>query len=155
VISALPPAEEGVLTLTGDGSDKPKRGKKPPWAKVFIVEGDAAYGSQGQMKMAMEQDADDPGCTRGFLFAIPRLWKMVEGKAIKDLLTHLLCQYDRRTWLPRIAVANSRRSFCVYRPPLCLRHVGEVTVVLSKTRHSAGPSQTKILVTNLTEWTSR
>jgi len=28
VISVLPPPEDGVLTLTGDGSDKPKRAKK-------------------------------------------------------------------------------------------------------------------------------
>ena len=33
VISVLPPPEDGVLTLTGDGSDKPKRGKKNPLAQ--------------------------------------------------------------------------------------------------------------------------
>ena len=219
VISVLPPPEDGVLTLTGDGSDKPKRGKKnplaqkgrksqhdpwffgvrfallivswdvfrlpvafrlirpkshpkyqtenelfremvrafrpPTWAKVVIVEGDAAYGSKDNMKMVMERDAEDPGRTWGFLFAIPRTWKTVEGKAIKDLVTHLPRQYYRRTWVPRIPVSNGRRSFWVYRTHLCLRHVGDVTVVLSKTGRNVGPSQTKILVTNLTELTSR
>ena len=219
VISVLPPPEDGVLTLTGDGSDKPKRGKKnplaqkgrksqhdpwffgvrfallmvswdvfrlpvafrlirpkshpkyqtenelfremvkafrpPTWAKVVIVEGDAAYGSQDNMKMVMERDAEDPGRTWGFLFAIPRTWKTLEGKAIKDLVTHLPRQYYRRTWVPRIPVSNGRRSFWVYRTHLCLRHVGDVTVVLSKTGRNVGPSQTKILVTNLTELTSR
>jgi hypothetical protein len=33
VISVLPPPEDGVLTLTGDSSDKPKRGKKNPVAQ--------------------------------------------------------------------------------------------------------------------------
>ena len=219
VISVLPPPEDGVLTLTGDGSDKPKRGKKnplaqkgrksqhdpwffgvrfallivswdvfrlpvafrlirpkshpkyqmenelfremvrafrpPTWAKVVIVEGDAAYGSKDNMKMVMERDAEDPGRTWGFLFAIPRTWKTVEGKAIKDLVTHLPRQYYRRTWVPRIPVSNGRRSFWVYRTHLCLRHVGDVTVVLSKTGRNVGPSKTKILVTNLTELTSR
>jgi hypothetical protein len=32
-MAVLPPPEDGVLTLTGDGSDKPKRGKKNPLAQ--------------------------------------------------------------------------------------------------------------------------
>ena len=218
-MAVLLPPEDGVLTLTGDGSDKPKRGKKnpltqkgrksqhdpwffgirfallmvswdgfrlpvafrlirpkshpkyqtenelcremvgaftpPAWAKVIIVEGDAAYGSQDNMKMVMQRDADDPERTWGFLFAVARTWKTVEGKAIKDLVTHLPRKYYRRTWVPRIPAANGRRSFWVYRTHLCLRHVGDVTVVLSKTGRNVGPSKTKIRVTNLSELTSR
>ena len=219
VIAVLPPPEDGVLTLTGDGSDKPKRAKKnplaqkgrkskhdpwffgvrfallivswdvfrlpvafrlirpkshpkyrtendlfremvqaftpPTWAKVVIVEGDAAYGSQANMKMVLQRDADDPDRTWGFVFAISRTWKTVEGKAIKDLVTHLPRTYYRRTWVPRIPASNGRRSFWVYHTHLCLRHVGDVTVVLSKTGRHMGPSQTKILVTNLSELTPR
>jgi hypothetical protein len=219
VMASLPPPEDGVLTLTGDGSDKPKRGKQnpvaqkgrksqhdpwffgvrfallivswdvfrfpvafrlirpkshpkyqtenelfremvgafrpPTWAKVVIVEGDAAYGSQDNMKMVLKRDADDPERTWGFVFAIARTWKTVEGKAIKDLVTHLPRKYYRRTWVPRIPATNGRRSFWVYRTRLCLRHVGDVTVVLSKTGRNVGPSKTKILVTNLTELTPR
>lgn len=218
-ISVLPPPEDGVLTLTGDGSDKPKKGKKnplaqkgrkskhdpwffgvrfallivswdvfrlpvafrlirpkshpkyqtenelfremvkafkpPAWAKVVIVEGDAAYGAQDNMKMVLQRDAEDPVRTWGFVFAISRTWKTVEGKAIKDLVTHLPRQYYRRTWVPRIPASNGRRSFWVYQTRLCLRHVGDVTVVLSKTGRNVGPSKTKILVTNLTELTPR
>ena len=219
VISVLPPPEDGVLTLTGHGSDKPKRGKKnplaqkgrksqhdpwfcgvrfallivswdvfrlpvafrlirpksppksptenelfremvtaftpPAWAKVVMVEGDAAYGSQENMKMVLKRDADDPDRTWGFLFALSRTWKTVEGKAIKDLVTHLPRKHYRRTWVPRIPGSNGRRSFWVYRTRLCLRHVGDVTVVLSKTGRNVGPNKTKILVTNLTELTPR
>ena len=32
-MNVLPPPEDGVLTLTGDGSDKPKRGKQNPLAQ--------------------------------------------------------------------------------------------------------------------------
>jgi len=219
VISVLPPPEDGVLTLTGDGSDKPKRGKHnplaqkgrksqydpwffgvrfallmvswdvfrlpvafrlirpkshpryqtenelfremveaftpPTWAKVVIVEGDAAYGSQANMKMVLQRNAEDPDRTWGFLFAIARTWKTVEGKAIKDLVTHLPRKYYRRTWVPRIPASNGRRSFWVYPTRLCLRYVGDVTVVLSRTGRNMGPSQTKILVTNLSELTPR
>ena len=218
-MAVLLPPEDGVLTLTGDGSDKPKRGKKnpltqkgrksqhdpwffgirfallmvswdgfrlpvafrlirpksppkyqtenelfremvgaftpPAWATVIIVEGEAAYGSQDTMKRVMQRDADDPERTWGFLFAVARTWKTVEGKAIKDLVTHLPRKYYRRTWVPRIPAANGRRSFGVYRTHLCLRHVGDVTVVLSKTGRNVGPSKTKIRVTNLSELTSR
>ncbi len=122
---------------------------------MVIVEGDAAYGSQDNMKMVMERDADDPDRTWGFVFAIPRIWKTVEGKAIRDLVTPLPRKYYRRTWVPRIPVTNGRRSFWVYRTRLCLRHVGDVTVVLSKTGRNIGPSKTKILVTNLAELTPR
>jgi hypothetical protein len=219
VISILPPPEDGVLTLTGDGSDKAKKGKKnplaqkgrksqhdpwffgirfallivswdgfrlpmafrlirpkshpkyqtenelfremvttfqpPAWAKVVIVEGDAAYGSQDNMKMVLKRDADDPERTWGFVFAIARTWKTVEGKAIKDLVTHLPRKYYQRTWVPRIPATNGRRSFWVYRTRLCLRYVGDVTVVLSKTGRNVSPSKTKILVTNLNALTPR
>ena len=215
----LPPPEDGVLTLTGDGSDKPKRGKKnplaqkgrksqhdpwffgirfallivswdvfrlpvafrlirpkshpkyrtenelfremvralqpPAWARAVIVEGDAAYGSQDNMKKVLQRDADDPERTWGFVFAISRTWKTVEGKAIKDLVTHLPRKYYQRTWVPRIPASNGRKSFWVYCTRLSLRHVGDVTVVLSKTGRNVGPKNTKILVTNLTELTPR
>jgi hypothetical protein len=42
----------------------------PPWAKRIIVAGDAAYGSQENMKMVLQRDADDPTRRWGFVFAI-------------------------------------------------------------------------------------
>jgi hypothetical protein len=42
-----------------------------------------------------------------------------------------------------------RRTFGVYAKRVRLRHLGDVTVVLSKCRRNNGPKQTKILVTNL------
>lgn len=107
------------------------------------------------MEMVLQRDAEDSDRTWGFVFAIPRTWKTVEGKAIKDLVTHLPRKYYRRTWVPRLPTTNGRRSFWVYHTRLCLRHVGDVTVVLSKTGRNVGPSKTKILVTNLTELTPR
>jgi hypothetical protein len=218
-LNVLPPPEDGVITLIGDGSHKPKRGQHnplaqtgrtsehdpwffgmrfvllivswdvwrlpvafrlirpknhphyrtenvlfremvrgftpPSWATAVLVEGDAAYGSQDNMQMVMQRDADDPERTWSFIFAIARTWKTVEGKAIKDLVTYLPRKHFTRTWVPRIPGANGRKTFWVYSKRLCLRHIGDVTVVLSKTGRNVGPQNTKILVTNLAELTPR
>jgi hypothetical protein len=117
--------------------------------------GDAAYGSQENMKMVMQRDADDPARRWGFVCAIARTWKTVEDKAIKDLVTHLPRKYYQRTLVPRLPGAKGRKTFWVYSTRLCLRHIGDVTMMLSKRGRSLGPKHTKILVTNLDEWTPR
>ena len=127
----------------------------PAWATDILVEGDAAYGSHANMQMVRQRDAADPVRTWGFLFAIARTWKTVEGKAIKDLVTHLPRRCYQRTWVPRIPVCNGRKTLWIYSKRLCLRHRGDVTVVLSKLGRNGGPQRTKILVTNLPELTPR
>ena len=47
---------------------------------------------------------------------------------------------------------KGRRTFWTYHTRLCLRHVGDVTLVLVKERN-VGPHNTKLLVTNLAELT--
>jgi hypothetical protein len=214
-METLPAPEDGILYVVGDGSDKPKRGKKnpmaqkgrksqhkpwffgirfallivnwgtyrlpaafrligpkshpeyqkenelfremvtqfnpPSWAKVVVVEGDAAYGSQENMKMVRQRDDDDPQRQWGYVFAMARTWKTVEDKAIKDLVTHLPRKYYKRTWVPRLPGSPGRKTFWIYSKRLCLRHIGDVTVVLSKKGRNVGPKNTKILVTNLAE----
>jgi hypothetical protein len=127
----------------------------PPWAKRVIVAGDAAYGSQDNIKMVMKRDADDPARRWGFGFAIARTWKTVADKAIKDLVTHLPRKYYQRARVPRLPGAKGCKTFWVYSTRLCLRHIGDVTVILSKRGRNLGPKQTKILVTNLDEWIPR
>jgi Transposase DDE domain len=125
----------------------------PRWAKLVIVGGDAAYGSKANIHMVQERDQADAACRWGFVFAIARTWKTVEGKSIKHLVTHLPRKYYQRTRVPRENAGKSRRTFWTYHTRVCLRHVGEVTVVLSKKGRNLGPKQTKILVTNLAELT--
>jgi DDE family transposase len=127
----------------------------PPWATRVIVEGDAAYGSQDNMKMVMQRNADDSARRWGFVFAIARTWKTVEDKAIKDLVTHLPRTYYQRVRMPRLPGSPGCKTFWVYSTRLCLRHIGDVTVILSKRGRNLGPKQTKILVTNLDEWIPR
>jgi len=123
----------------------------PAWATRVIVEGDAAYGSQANRQMVMPRDADDPSRRWGFVFAIARAWKTVEEKAIKDLVTHLPRKYSQRIRVPRLPGTTGCKTFWVSSTRLCLRHIGDVTVVLRKRGRNVGPKQTKILVTHLDE----
>jgi hypothetical protein len=127
----------------------------PAWAKRVMVTGDAASGSQEHMQLVRKRDADDPVRRWGFVFAIARTWKTVEDKAIKDLVTYWPRQYYQRIRVPRLPGSTGCKTFWVYSTRLCLRHIGDVTGVLSKRGRNLGPKQTKILVTNLDEWTPR
>jgi hypothetical protein len=125
----------------------------PSWAKLVVVGGDAAYGSQDNIRMVQDRDQADAARRWGFVFAIARTWKTVEDKAIKNLVTLIPQKYYQRTQVPRERAGKGRKTFWTYSTCLCLRHVGDVTVVLSKRGRNVGPKQTKILVTNLTELT--
>ena len=50
---------------------------------------------------------------------------------------------------------RSRKTYWVYAKRLCLRDIGEVTLVLSKTGRNVSPGNTKLLVTNLPDVTAR
>jgi len=125
----------------------------PSWATLVIVGGDAAYGSKANMHMVQVRDKADPARRWGFVFAIARTWKTAEEKTIKNLVTHVPQTYYQRTRVPKESAGRSRRTFWTYHTRLSLRHVGDVTVVLSKRGRNLGPKQTKILVTNLAELT--
>jgi hypothetical protein len=117
--------------------------RPPLWCQEVVVVADAAYASRPNMALIQE-------LRYWYVFALPRTWKFTNGKALKALVTHL-----PRWWYTRICIptvnGQRRRTFWVYAKRVRLRHLGDVTVVLSKCRHNDGPKQTKILVTNLPE----
>ena len=127
----------------------------PPWAKLVVVGGDAAYGSKANMRMVQDRDKTDTARRWGFVFAIARTWKTVEEKTLKNLVTHLPHIYDQRTQVPREGAGKGHRTFWTYHTRVCLRHVGDVTLVLSKKGRNTGPHNTKLLVTHLAELTPR
>lgn len=129
--------------------------RPPTWAQRILVEGDAAYGSQDNRKMGQKRDAAAPDRRWGFVFAIARTWKPVEGKALKDLVTDTPPTYDQRPRVPRLPGAHGNTTVWIFSNRLGLRHSGDVTVVRSTKGRNVGPKQTKILVTNLDEWTPR
>jgi hypothetical protein len=124
----------------------------PSWATLVIVGGDAAYGSKANMRMVQDRDKADTARRWGLVFAIARTWKTVEEKSLKHLVTHIPHKYDQCTRVPREG-RKGRKTFWTYSTCLGLRHVGDVTVVLSKKGRNVSPQHTTILVTNLAELT--
>ena len=105
---------------------------------MVIVCGDAAYGSKANMKMVKDRDKADEERRWGFVFAIARTWKTVDEKMIKNLVTHLPRKLYQRTWIPKDIEGQGRKTFWIYGRRLCLCHVGDVTVVLSKKGRNVG-----------------
>ena len=120
----------------------------PSWAKLVIVGGDAAYGSKANMRRVQDRDKADGARRWGFVLAIARPWKTVEGQSRKNLVTHVPHKYYQCTRVPREG-RKGRKTFWTYSTSLGLRHGGDVTVVLSKKGRNTGPQHTKLLVTNL------
>jgi hypothetical protein len=127
----------------------------PAWAEQVIVEGDAAYGAKANINLVKQLDKLDASRDWNFVLAIPRTWKTPDDKSVKDLVMHLPRQYYKRTWIPRLSEWRYRKTYWVYAKRLCLRDIGEVTLVLSKTGRNVGPSHPKLLVTNLPDVTAR
>src|SRR5262249_2849435 len=125
----------------------------PSWAKLVMVGGDAAYGSKANIRMAQDRDKADAARRWAFVFAIARTWKTVEDKSLKNLVLHIPQKYYQCTRVPRAQGRKGRTTFWTYSTRLCLRHVGDVTVVLSKKGRNVSPQHTKILLTNLAELT--
>ena len=100
------------------------------------------------MAMVQARDKADTARRWGCVFAIARTWKTVEEKSLKNLVTHVPHKYYQCTRVPREG-RKGRKTFWTYSTCLGLRHVGDVTVVLSKKGRNLGPQHTKILVTNL------
>jgi hypothetical protein len=175
-LQAFPPPEDGILYLVGDSTLKGKRGRKHPVGQqtrlgqhhpsvfgfrivllmvpwdVYRIPvdfalvrrtADAAYASWANVALIEELGDSD-------VVALPRTWKFAHGKALKALVTHL--PRGKYTYI-RIPTINTqrRRTFWVYAKRARLRHLGDVTIVLSACRRNDGPKQTKILVTNLPE----
>jgi hypothetical protein len=101
------------------------------------------------MDMVKVRDKADTARRWGCVFAIARTWKTAEDKSIKHLVTHVPRTYYQCTRVPRAYGRTGRQTFWTSSTCLCLCHVGDVTVLLSKKGRNLGPQQTKILVTNL------
>jgi hypothetical protein len=100
------------------------------------------------MDMVKARDTADTARRWGFVCAMARTWKTVEEKSLKHLVTHVPYKYSPCTRVPR-EQGKGRKTFSTYSTCLCLRHVGDVTVVLSKKGRNIGPQHPKILGTNL------
>jgi hypothetical protein len=127
----------------------------PDWAKVVIVIGDAAFAAKDNMKLIQARDKADSQRRWGFVFAIARTWNMADGKSLRNLVKHTPHSCYRQTWIPRLPDHKGRKTFWIFEKLTSLKHLGDVTVVLTKKGRNVGPQNTKLLVTNLLELTGR
>ena len=123
------------------------RFRRPSWAELVIVIADAAFASTANLQLIQR---------RGYFFvmALARTWCFENGHTLKDLVTHLPNKHYRRCWVP-LEEPGRRRTYWTYMKRARLRHLGDVTIILSKQRRNHGPKRTKILVTNLPDVTAR
>jgi hypothetical protein len=117
----------------------------PAWATQVIVEADAAFAAKATLKLI-----DTKGW--GYVFGLARTWKLADG-------THLshLARYTPKACYHRVASYkpdHRRKDYWVFRRPARVQHLGEVTIVLSKSRRNYGPKRIKVIVTNLNEATT-
>jgi hypothetical protein len=108
-----------------------------------VVTADAAYASRAPVALIQTLGY-------GYVMALPRPGKFANGKARKALVTHLPRWKSTQLRLPA-GNTQRRRTLWVDAKGARLRHLGDVTVVLSKGRRHQGPKHTKILVTNRPE----
>jgi hypothetical protein len=78
-----------------------------------VVGGDAAYGSQANMRMVQDRDKADAARRWGFVFAIARTWKTVEDKTLKNLVTYVPRKY---LTLPMLHFSEHSCPFPAYTP---------------------------------------
>jgi hypothetical protein len=117
--------------------------RHPAWCQELVVTADATYASRANL-------ATSQALGYGYVMAPPRPRRFANGKAVKDLVTHL--PRGKYTQI-RIATVNTQRhqTVWIYAKRVQLHHLGDVTVALSICRRNDVPEQTKNLVTNLPE----
>jgi hypothetical protein len=118
------------------------RFRRPLRAEMVVVVADAAFASKAHLRLIQQR-----GYT--FVMALARIWCFAHGQTLKDLVIHLPKKRDRRGWVP-LDEPGRRRTYWTDTKRARLRHIGDVTMVLSKQRRHDGPKQTTILVTNTT-----
>jgi hypothetical protein len=120
----------------------------PAWCERVIVVADAAYASRKNLKAIQ---------ARGWFFVIafPGTWKLANGQYLRDIVTHLPIHHYRQVRVPPLIPPARYRAFWTFVKSAHLRHVGDVTVLLSRRRRNDSPKQTKVLVTNLPMATAR
>jgi hypothetical protein len=117
----------------------------PAWVTQVIVEADAAFAAKATLKSITDRGW-------GYIFGLARTWKLADGTHLRDLARHTPhgCYHRYVAHKPD----GRRKCYWVFRRTACVRHLGQVTLLLSKRRRNDGPQRIKLLVTNLAEATT-
>ncbi len=117
----------------------------PTWGKEVIVEADAAFAAKATLKSITD---------RGwfYVFGLARTWKLADGTHLRALARHTTHACYQRYVAHK--PDGRRKCYWVFRRTARVRHLGHVTLLLSKRRRNDGPQRIKLLVTNLAEATT-
>lgn len=119
------------------------------WVKEIRVICDSGFASVENFKQIEKLDLLSEKIRWRFVFSLPKTWKTGAGKHLKNIVKHTRSSLYRRVWINKLDKNNSRKSYWIFKQNIHLKHIGEVTIVLSKKRPNASPKNTKIIVTNL------
>jgi DDE family transposase len=112
----------------------------PPWCQKVIVVADAGFASQDHWRAVQRGGW-------GYVFCLPRTWKLADGTHMRDLARHL--PQGRYHRVAAYTPARRRQDYWVFLRQARLTLLGDVTVLLSKKRRHQGPQPGKLIVTNL------
>lgn len=117
----------------------------PAWAREVIVEADAGFAAKATLQCIAERGWS-------YVFGLARTWCLADGTHLGNLARHTThaCYHQYVSRKPD----GRRKSYWVYRRTAQVRHLGQVTMLLSKRRRNDGPKRIKLIVTNLTEETA-
>jgi Transposase DDE domain len=123
------------------------RFRRLAWAETVVVVADAAFASKANVRLIQQ---------RGFFFvlAFAWTWGLDNRHSLKDLVTHLPKYHYRRCRVP-LDEPGRRRAYWTFTKRARLRHVGDVTIIVTKKRCNDEPKPTKLLVTNLPDVRAR
>jgi Transposase DDE domain len=117
----------------------------PAWVKAVIVEADAAFAAKATLKSIADRGW-------GYVFGLARTWKLADGTHLRALARHTTHACYQRYVAHK--PDGRRKCYWVFRRTACVRHLGQVTILLSKRRQNDEPKRIKLSVTNLTEETT-
>jgi len=119
--------------------------------------GDAAYASVDNMKHIQNRARQEWKQNKvywWFVFSMANTWKFTDGKSLRDLANHVKKECYQQIFISK-TLSNHKHSYWTFIKNVSLRHIGEVTIVLSKKRRNLGPKNIKVIVTNLPNVTAK
>lgn len=123
----------------------------PVWAKQVIILGDAGYASVDNMKYIQSRAKDEWKKNKvswWYVFAIAKTWKFSDGRSLRDLAKHIKKECYKKVFISK-TLSHRKLCYWTFSKNVNLRHIGNVTIVLSKKGRNLGPKNTKVIVTNL------
>src|SRR3990167_8281930 len=129
----------------------------PAWAEKVIILGDAAYASVDNMKYIQNRARNEWKQNKvywWFVFSMAKTWKFSDGNSLKNLANHLKKECYEKIFISK-TLSHRKQGYWTFIKNVSLRHIGDVTIVLSKKGRNLGPKNVKVIVTNLPNATAK